>query len=1022
MKSRVAKLLIVASLSAQGALTHAEDVDLFVGVPADQATDLPNVLFVVDNSANWTRGNPEIFPDLKDALASTLKDLPTNRFRVGLMLYTETGNEDKGEAGAYVRAAIRTMDKSTKELYSELVNSMNGINDRANGAIASLAMAEAWYYYSGARPFSGNQKRKTDYTGNTSAPTNTASRKVYDLPGNALPSKDATRYNNPIADSSCANNFIIFISNGPSTDNNTSQTLSRNLLAAAGGNTATIPLSPSGMQDNPTDEWSRFMKRSNLGITTYTIEINPDTTGQGPNWTAVLRSAANVSGGKYFPVSSRSGNDAAADIADAVNRALSEIQAVNSVYASVSLPVSVNTQGTFLNQVFIGMFRPAQGALPRWDGNLKQYMLGYYPAGSRTLQTLDANTQPAINSATGFIAECARSFWTPTSSDTYWSNIQEQQCLATSASAASNSPDGNMVEKGGQGYLLRSMSPSKRNLLVMSSSETLVPIFDAPPSPSAMGAADDAERNLLVNWIRGANNREGDPQDSFITSTTAMRPSAHGDVVHSRPVAINFGTDAEPEVRVFYGANDGMLRAVNGNRDGGNELWSFLPREFYGKVKRLRENSQPIYYPGLNLLGATRKDYGFDGPVAAYQAKTNAGDTSISTAWIYAAMRRGGRSLYALDVSDPSKPALKWRIGCQGTGCTSGYEALGQTWAAPAVVRASGFKSGGKPLLLMGGGYDGCEDVHPHTCTSSSPGNRLYVINGETGEQLKAFTTVRGIVADVTPVQDPAGNLMYGYTADMGGNVYRLSGPNGASIGVTPPANWELTRIASLGCDTATSTCSNRNRKFLYAPDVVFQNDTYHLLVGSGDREKPLGDASDVDNYFFMLKDRPTDSTWLPGELGQCSASMLCMSSLLAVEQNQTVEEDQLNSKKGWYLKLNAREQVVTSAITVFGTTTFSTHEPTTPQPGQCSNNLGIARVYNVKFATSNPVRNTRSEPIPGGGLPPSPVAGMVMLDDKTTVPFLIGGSSRSPLAADQPEPGATMSAPKSRVYWNIEQ
>ncbi|WP_304641607.1 pilus assembly protein [Pseudomonas sp.] len=1022
MKVRVAKLLVVASLSAHMALAHAEDIDLFVGVPAEQATDLPNVLFVVDNTANWGSGNnPQPFTNLKAALAATLDGLPENRFRVGIMFYNETGNPNNNVSGGYVRAAIRNMDRNTKQLYRDLVNSLDPIDDRGNGAIGSLVMAEAWYYYSGARPHAGNEKIKADFTGNTHG-TN-ASRAVYGLPGNALGSFAGPRYNSPVAEGSCANNFIIYISNGASTDNNSVRTLSNNLLAAAGGNTATIPLSPSGLQDNPIDEWSRFMKRSNLGITTYTIEINPVTNGQGPNWTAVMRSVANVSGGKYFPVSSSSGNNAAAaDIADAVNRALSEIQAVNSVYASVSLPVSVNTQGTFLNQVFIGMFRPAQGALPRWDGNLKQYKLGYYPTGSNILQTLDANSQPAINSATGFIAECARSFWTPTTTDTYWTNIQEQQCLATSASASSNSPDGNMVEKGGQGYLLRATSPSSRNLLVLDSSNSLTPINSAPPSPAAMGAADDAERNLLVNWIRGFNNRPTDAQDNFISSATAMRPSAHGDVVHSRPVAINYGTDTAPDVRVFYGANDGMLRAVNGNRNGGSELWAFLPREFYGKVKRLRENSQAIYYPGMNLAGATRKDYGFDGPIAAYQAKTNVGDPSISTAWIYAAMRRGGRSLYAFNVSNPASPSLLWRIGCQGTSCTAGYESLGQTWASPAVVTASGFESGSKPVLLMGGGYDSCEDVHPHTCDSSSNGNRLYVINGQSGALLKSFTTQRGIVADVTPVKDPAGNLKYGYTADMGGNVYRLSGPDGAPIGTTPPANWELTRIASLGCDTATSTCGNRNRKFLYAPDVVLQNDTYHLLVGSGDREKPLGDASDVDNYFFMLKDRPTDSTWLPGEAGNCSTNMLCMNSLLAVDQSETVQEEELNTRKGWYLKLNPREQVVTSAITVFGTTTFSTHEPTLPQPGQCSNNLGIARVYNVKFATSNPVRDTRSEPIPGGGLPPSPVAGMVLLDDGNTVPFLIGGDSTSPLAGREPESPALGGAPKGRIYWNIEQ
>ena len=41
-----------------------------------------------------------------------------------------------------------------------------------------------------------------------------------------------------------------------------------------------------------------------------------------------------------------------------------EIQAVNSVFASASLPVSVNARGTYLNQVYMGMFRPDGDAKP----------------------------------------------------------------------------------------------------------------------------------------------------------------------------------------------------------------------------------------------------------------------------------------------------------------------------------------------------------------------------------------------------------------------------------------------------------------------------------------------------------------------------------------------------------------------------------------------------------------------------------------------------------------------------------
>lgn len=1021
MKTRAIKGWLISALLCLSLPTQAEDIDLFVGVPPDADGDLPNVLFVVDNTANWGNGNtPQPFTNLKAALANTFNGLPENKFRVGVMFFNETGNPNSNVTGGYVRAAIRAMDSTTKPLYANMISSLDPTADKGNGAIGSLVMAEAWYYFRGRNAYAGSEKEKADYTGNTRSNLSAASRAVYALSGNALNNfKTNPQYNSPLTDGSCARNFIIYISNGASTDNNSVKSKSRSLLSAEpGSNTTTIPLSPGGLQDNPIDEWVRYMNDSTLAITTYTIDINPATNGQGPNWTAVLQSMANVGGGKYFAVSSANGG---ADIADTINTVLSEIQSVNSVYASVSLPVSVNTQGTYLNQVFVGMFRPAQNALPRWDGNLKQYRLGY-PSGSTQLETLDADGASAINSSTGFIAECARSYWTPTTADTYWTNIADQQCLSTTATAKSNTPDGNMVEKGGQGYLLRATSPATRSVYYENSLGAMAPLTASALTPAEAGVTSNTDRDLLVNWVRGQNNRADDANDNFITSSSAMRPSAHGDVVHSRPVAINFGSDASPDVTVFYGANDGLLRAINGNRTGGAERWSFLPKEFYPHIKRLRDNSQEIFYPGLNIDGATRKNYGFDGPVVAYQAKANPSDTSLSTAWIYASMRRGGQSIYAFNVINPAAPALKWRKGCLNGTCDTGLEDMGQTWAAPAIVKAAGYSGGTAPMLLVGGGYDACEDNFPHTCTAANKGNTLYVLDADTGALVKSFPTERGIVADVTPVNNSSGQLMYAYTTDMGGNIYRLSGPSGALIGTTSPDNWVLTRIASLGCDTATSTCDGKNRKFLYAPDVVFEDNTYYLMVGSGDREKPLGDASEVSNYFFMVKDRPTDENWLDATENGCDAAMICLNALTPIATDANPTDEALADKKGWYLYLNEGEQVVTSAITVFGVVTFSTNEPTPPEPGECSNNLGTARVYNIAYENAEAANDTRGEEIPGGGLPPSPVAGMVVLDDGTTVPFIIGGDPDSPLAGREPVTPGTTSVPKSRIYWNLEE
>ncbi|MCQ4301122.1 PilC/PilY family type IV pilus protein [Pseudomonas songnenensis] len=997
-------LLALAASLAQAA--SAEDIDLFVGVPSS-STGAPNVLIILDNTANWN----DAFSNEMAALRSVVSALPEDKFRLGIMMFTETGGNNSGPDGAYVRAALRPMDAANKTAMANLVTSFDKLGDKSNGGKVSKAMQEAYLYFAGATPHAGNNKAKTDFAGNRGV--STASDAVYALPNNALASKDATSYRSPIV-SGCGKNYIIYISNGPAQDNSSDITQATTALAGLGGSTTTIPITPSDSQDNVADEWARFMKKSGEQITTYTIDINRTTNRQGLGWTALLQSMARTSDGKYFDVTS-TGNQ----IVDALNAIFSEVQATNSVFASVSLPVSVNAQGTYLNQVFIGMFRPDADGFPRWYGNLKQYKLGYIGSD---LRLLDADGVSAINSNTGFITECARSFWTPTAADSYWSFSARGNCLTGADSSGSNSPDGNIVEKGGQGYLLR--ASSTRNMLTCGTaggctSLTSFSTANNGISATALGATNETERTALINWARGVDLKD----ENGNGNVSEMRPSVHGDVVHSRPVAINYGTAGNPNVVAFYGGNDGALRAVVGNRTSalgthaaGSELWSFMPPEFYGKIKRLYDNNVPISFPGYSGTSTPKpKDYGMDGPVVAYQDE--------SSAWIYATMRRGGRAVYAFNVNTPASPSLKWKRGCPNnfdanggvvdTSCSDGFSGIGQTWAPPKLLKASGYGSGTAPMLIMGGGYDTCEDGDPHTCTDATKGNKVYVLDADSGELLRTFDTQRSVVSDVTLVRNSAGQALYGYLADLGGNVYRIT------MGASAPLQWTMTRIAALGCDTA-GTCT-RNRKFMFAPDIVADGADYVLMLGSGDREKPLldyDDAAATTNYFFMLRDRPSDSTWLTSEASNCGGNLLCMNSLLGVTTQSAPTTTSLGQKKGWYLQLDATEQVVTSAITVFGDVTFSTHQPRVPTTGVCSG-LGETRVYTVNYLTGQGVYHD----VVGDGLPPSPVAGMVTLDDGvTTVPFVIGADPSSPLQGSPPINPASVMQPTSRVFWNVEQ
>jgi type IV pilus assembly protein PilY1 len=1021
MKNNLLKRLLVAITLLWHTSVMAEDIDLFVDPQAIETT-VPNVLIVLDNTANWSTA----FTNEMAALKSVLDGLTVNKFRVGLMLYSETGGGNGNPGGAYVRAALRMMDATNKTTYSNLITSLSESGDRGNGRALGLAMMEAYAYFDGQTAYAGANKVKRDYAGNTNGSLSTQSRAVYALPGNAFVSSTSATYVPPTA-AACPKNYIIYIGNTTATgnvtkDNNSDNTTASDKLKALGTASAIaeIPISPSGFSDNVANEWALFMKNSVHNISTYTIDVSQGDSGNGPANSALLKSMATVSGGDYFKVSSTT--SAGAEISNALNNIFSKIQSVNSVFASVSLPVSVNTQGTYLNQVYVGMFRPDANRLPRWNGNLKQYKLGFEGTG-QALKLLDADDADAINPVTGFVAECARSYWTPLAVDSYWefsALAREGGCIGKESS---NSPDGNIVEKGAQAFVLRSSPNRVVKTCAAAGCDTLLDFNAANVTTANLGAASSTERDTIISWLRGLDvqdensNEIKDGTGAAPNNVAEMRSSVHGDIVHSRPVAIEYGTGIG--VVVFYGGNDGLLRAVNGNRgdspadsDAGRELWSFVPPEFFSKIKRNYDNSVAIAFAGYDNTDARAKDYGVDGPVTAY----NEG----GVAYLYVTMRRGGNAIYAFDVTNPESPALMWR---KDSGDLS---ELGQTWSAAKVFKTSQY--GDTPLLIMGGGYDTCHDEDTDTNNCGSLGKQIFIMDGVSGSLLASFATESSVIADATIIPDSNGNAKYIYIADLGGNVYRISGAtSNAEISPSTAAaegstSFTMTKIASFG------GAGVDNRKFMFGPDVVDENGTYVLLLGSGDREKPVdfySNSNAVSNRFYMIKDQPANADWLASEATNCGGvPIICEASLFAITTNDTPSNDALNAKKGWSLGMNTSEQVVTSAITVFGTVTFSTHQPTGVQTDACTPSLGTARVYNINYRNAAPIAGflQRGSEIAGGGLPPSPVAGQVILDDGSIVPFIIGSGVDSALQGGLPPTPPTVSRPKSRVYWNIKK
>ena len=1068
MKGGVIALSLMLPLSS-----HAEDIDLYAGTGGTAAA--PNVLFFLDNSSNWSAHSQawnrtdvqakctsayqndaaklalcssyvsQIFGsdtslvqgqvELR-ALKLVLTNLVCNSnpklsLNAGTMLFNPNGTADGNNVmSGYIRQRVAPMDSARCATFlADLANIDSKITtpDFKGPASAEYGapLYEAFKYFGG---YANPAGAAAGTAGTPSDATHFGPARYSNLIGLEDPLAFAdgsrTQYASPIGNGdACGNNYIILIGNTwPNQEYGTNVNAApnpTNLLMSRlgydpGAQIYPVPLANSDKSNvRFADEWARFLYASDVSgapgqqnIRMFTIDVYNKSADAKQS--ALLKSMADTNGpGGYFSV----GGDLYGLIA-AFTNALTQIAAINSVFASASLPVSVNAQGTFLNQVFMGVFRPDPNGYQRWSGNLKQYQ---FALSGGLLQLADATGAAAIDSVnTGFIQNCARSYWTA-DSGTYWQSISGAQasgCATSTTSPYSDSPDGPIVERGGAAQRLRTLGHAARNIRTCKDAgcSTGLVAFNTSNVTSISGLTS-TDSATLVNWVRGQNTGDGTVNPSGTISytdsglaATATRPTVHGEVVHSRPLAINYGSAASGnDVVVFYGAGDGMLHAVNGNQTGstaGNELWSFVAPEHWSALNRVRTDSPVISYPNTpaTLVPApTPKTYFFDGSIGGYQERSS---TSVGKVWIYATMRRGGNWVYAFDMtSKPSsgaQPSLLWKYGPENN------PNMGQSWSTPTAIRIKGRTT---PLVVFGAGYDTCEDSDdPNAaCANVTKGRGIVVLNGQAGTGVAADyrfidpgISAGRFVADPTAVDiDGDGYIDVLYAVDTRGNIWRIntSDPANGFNGYASVADWPVQKVATVGQWGASMS---ERRKFMYAPSAVVLGTQVTVLVGSGDREKPTSssNAAQVVNRFYGIRDDVTVTSGVVAAIGYGTAP----GDLYNVTGVTTLDPTALTPFKGWYLSLSTTaapfEQVVTTPLTVGGVTYFSTYQAKPNASTTACTNLGTARSYQIDFQTGTrlpdqPFMQTFLSP----GIPPSPVGGLVTINGQT-VPFVIGGAA----------------------------
>lgn len=254
-----------------------------------------------------------------------------------------------------------------------------------------------------------------------------------------------------------------------------------------------------------------------------------------------------------------------------------------------------------------------------------------------------------------------------------------------------------------------------------------------------------------VTGVENANYIKGDAsKEERNGGVLRNRPNTVlGDIVGSSPAYVK-ETDT-----LYVGANDGMLHAFNASN--GEEVFAYVP----GIV-------------AVNKLAMlSRGDYAHkflvDGPVVVTSRSLTPGKNIL-----VGALGKGGKGLYALDVTSPSDATAtsvsKWELA------ETPDNNMGLVLGRPILSRVQGASA---PAVVLGNGVN-----------STNNKAVLLVINATTGAVIRELDTGEGSTTAPNGLSAPTGvygpdgkTLAYVYAGDMLGNVWKfdLTSSNSAS-------------------------------------------------------------------------------------------------------------------------------------------------------------------------------------------------------------------------------------------------
>jgi type IV pilus assembly protein PilY1 len=811
-------------------------------------------------------------------------------------------------------------------------------------------------------------------------------------------------YTSPV-EATCQKNYIVFVSDGMSNADNTAVLKTIGTNGDFDGDTV-----EPGDLNHSLDDIAKHLNTTlsydghTLNIVTYTIGFG--LSGANQDAIDLLTRTADTTHGKggYFAANSQT------DLSAAFTTILTEIYAVNSSYVAPVVPVSPQNRTYGGSRVYMGFFKPTNSA---WQGNLKKYAIDV----ANNIVDVDGNLATWEDTNGNFQDDRAPHAALP-------SGAVNGSFRTTSKSFWSASVDAGNVDVGGVGELLQTTSGLSRTLYTLTPTGTSLIGLNSTTSgvqnitPAMLDVADTTASAKLINFIYGLDAYDADGNSDM----TENREWIMGDILHSRPVIVNYASYtfsaanetscATNKSLIFVGSNDGMLHAFK-DCDG-TEAWGFVP---------------PDVLPHLKNMTDVNKSYYVDSTVSTYVHDKNSngnieplqGDKVI----LLFGIRRGSGTAaaptsgayYALDVTIPASPAFLWKMSnsspTSGSPAVAVFPELGESWSEPKLVRMKyGSPATAKIVALVGAGYDNANEDGRYGATQTFPATASGVAPSMTGSGADTSSGTssptnpkgRGIYAielaslsesgsppTVTASVAASATKIWGYTY---GSTVTSSASGKTDPGVTFSFPSEIAAIDSLNsgyanilyaadtggniwrfdvgdANTANWTgkkifssnpgsggATDVGRKIFYKPSIVSEAGYRMIIFGTGDREHPLN--TNVVDRIYVLKDPGTiTTTKTESNLVDLTSDLLQTTTSAGIASIIT----QLNASTnfGWYIKLdeNAGEKVL-SAPMVFNKVIYATtYSPEASSTDICvAGNLGTSRLYALNYKTGEAVLN----------------------------------------------------------------